>query len=128
MYFRMMGQALAQQSQQAAQGESADMDIFMALMSEDRPRRLKIALAKQFESMETLLSGFSGPEGSTLITERNRRALDVLEKRIKAGDRRIAVFYGAGHLPDMHRQLVEGFKMRQTGKEWLEAWNLRPSE
>jgi hypothetical protein len=78
MYFRMLGASMAQQSQQAAQGESADVDFLTAMFSKDRPRQLKIAMAKQFEGMESLLVGISGPDGSTLIKERNNRALEVL--------------------------------------------------
>jgi len=125
MYFRMIGQALAHQSQQSAQGESADLDILGALFSDDRPRRLKIVMAKQFESMESLMVGFSGPEGSTLITERNKRALEVLRQQQAAGKRKLGIFYGAGHLSDMHKQLVKEFGLTPIGIVWLEAWDLR---
>ena len=125
MYARMMGQAIAQQTEQAAQGVSTDLDIFTAMFSADRPRKLKIAIAKQFDSMEAMLSGMSGPDGSTLITERNKRALDVLSKQLKAGKRKIGIFYGAGHLNDMHDRLVKDFGMRPVGIVWVEAWDLR---
>lgn len=125
MYARMMGQAIAQQTEQASQGVSTDLEIFTAMFSEDRPRKLKIAVAKQFESMESVLSGMSGPEGSTLITERNKRALDVLKKQLKMGKRKIGVFYGAGHLNDMHERLVKDFGMQPVGIAWVEAWDLR---
>ena len=125
MYARMMGQAIAQQSEQAAKGESSDMDFFTAMFSEDRPRKLKIAIAKQFQSMEAALSGMSGPEGSTLITERNKRALEVLRKQLRSGKQRIGIFYGAGHLTDMNQRLTEEFAMQPVGIVWLEAWNLR---
>ena len=125
MYMRMMGQAIALQSQQASEGESVDMEIFTALLSKDRPRMLKIALAKQFQSMESLLVGLSGPDGSTLITERNKRALEVLRQEQKAGKRKLAIFYGAGHLSDMHTRLVEDFGLEPVEASWLEAWDLR---
>ena len=125
LYFRMIGQAMAQQSQQNAQGNSADLDILTALMSKDRARMLKVALAKQFESMEAMLSGLGGPEGSTLITERNKRALKVLREQQTAGKRKLAIFYGAGHLSDMHERLVEEFGLVPVAIVWLEAWNLR---
>lgn len=125
LYFRMVGQGLAQQSEQAAKGNSADIDILTALFSKDRPRMLKIAMAKQFDSMEAMLSGLSGPDGSTLITERNKRALEVLKEQLDAGKRKLGVFYGAGHLPDMHTRLVEEFGLQPVSSEWLEAWNLR---
>ena len=126
LFCRMMGQGIAMQSQQAAQGESADVDIFAALFAKDRPRKLKIAMAKQFASMEAMLSGIAGPEGSTLITERNKRALEVLREQQVAGKRKIGIFYGAGHLSDMHERLVNEFGLQPIGTVWLEAWDLRP--
>lgn len=127
LLFRMMGQGIAMQSQQAAEGESADIDIFAALLSaNDRPRKLKIAMAKQFQSMESMLTGISGPDGSTLITERNKRALEVLREQLAAGKEKIGVFYGAGHLADMHERLIEEFGLQPIATVWLEAWDLRP--
>jgi len=124
LYFRIIGQAVAQQSQQAAHGESSDLDLFSALLSKDRPRKLKIAMAKQFESMESVLMGFSGPAGSTLITERNKRALKVLRQQQAAGKRKLAIFYGAGHLSDMHNRLVTEFGMKPVEATWVKAWDL----
>jgi hypothetical protein len=125
MYFRMLGASMAQQSQQAAKGENPEMDLMAALFSKDRPRQLKIAMAKQFESMEQLLTSLSGPDGSTLITERNKRALDILEEQLDEGVDRIAIFYGAGHLSEMQDQLAKRFDMKPISVEWLEAWDLR---
>jgi len=126
MYFRMAGQAIALQSQQATRGESADIDFMAVLFAKDRPRKLKIAFAKQFESMEALLTSISGPNGSTLITERNKRALEVLKEQQATGKRKIGIFYGAGHLTDMHARLVEDFHLVPVDITWLEAWDLRP--
>ena len=125
MYFKLQGAAMAQQSKAASEGVNADFDIFTAMLSDDRPRQLKIAFAQQFEGMEALMTGFSGPEGSTLITDRNARALEVLKKRLKAGDKEVAIFYGAGHLAEMDDQLEKDFDMKPVGVEWVEAWDLR---
>jgi hypothetical protein len=78
--------------------------------------------------MESTLSGMSGPEGSTLITERNKRALEVLQKQLKMGRRKVGIFYGAGHLNDMHERLVKDFQMLPVGIMWMEAWDLRPKK
>jgi hypothetical protein len=121
MYFKIMGASLAHQNQQAAAGESPDVDIMAALFSSDRARRLKIAMAKQFEGMEELLVGLAGPEGSTLITERNKRAMDVLQQELAAGKHKLAVFYGAGHLSNMQEQLEKRFDMQPVAIEWLDA-------
>jgi hypothetical protein len=125
MYFKILGASLAHQSQQSADGASPDVEIMQALFAEDRARRLKIVMAKQFEGMEQLLVGLAGPDGSTLITERNKRALDVLEEEQAAGKKKLAIFYGAGHLSDMHKRLVEQFDMEPVSVEWLDAWDLR---
>ena len=79
-------------------------------MATDRARRLKILLAKQFEGMESLMLAFSGTEGSTLITERNNRALDVLEEQLDDGQERLAIFYGAGHLGEMKDQIAKAVR------------------
>ena len=128
MYFRMIGTSLAYQSRMTAQGESADVDILKAIMSDDRPRQLKIALAKQMADMESMLSAFGGEEGSTLITERNKKALEVLKKQLDDGKKKIGIFYGAGHLNDMHQRLENEFKLHPAEITWLPAWKLSAEE
>lgn len=124
MYFKMLGSSVAQQSAQAG-SVTAEFDLMTALFSDDRARRLKIMMAEQFESMESMMAGLSGPDGSTLITERNNRAMDVLAKKLDDGVARLAVFYGAGHLSDMHEQMAKRFGMKPVSIEWVEAWDLR---
>lgn len=125
MFMRMMGQSIAAQSEQQAQGESADAEILVALFAKDRARRLKIVMAKQFHQMEGLLSSFGGEDGSTIITERNKKALAVLRQQLDQGTRNIGVFYGAGHLADMHERLVKDFKLQPEQITWLTAWDLK---
>jgi hypothetical protein len=126
MYFRLLGQSLALQSEMAAKGESLDMDLFSALFATDRPRRLKIAMAKQLANMESLMVSFGGEQGSVIITERNKAALKVLKEQLAAGKKRIGIFYGAGHLNDMNERLREDFDLKPVSITWLTAWNLRP--
>jgi hypothetical protein len=128
MYFKMLGSSIAQQTEPGAAGVSAEFDLMAALLAEDRARQLKIAMAQQFESLEAMMAGLSGPDGSTLITERNNRAMDVLAKKLGEGPGRLAVFYGAGHLADMHEQMAKRFKMKPIAIEWVEAWDLRKQE
>ena len=121
MFFRMMGQSAALQAQGDNQVNS--MTLWAALLRQDKTQ-LKLAMAKQFQDMDGVMSALNGEEGSTIITERNRKAFEVLEREIAAGKKKIAVFYGAGHLPDMDKRLREGFQMRRTTTRWLPAWKL----
>jgi hypothetical protein len=72
-----------------------------------------------------LTAAFGGEEGSTLITDRNGAALEVLSEQIAAGKERIAIFYGAAHMDDFDRRLREDFELQPGETVWLEAWDLR---
>jgi hypothetical protein len=70
---------------------------------------------------------FEGADGSTIITERNKKCFAVLQKEIDKGHKRIGVFYGAGHLPDMQQRLADDFGLKRAGETWLVAWDLTRS-
>ena len=125
MYFKLMGTAMAEQSKLSAKGGgSDDLDLITALFSNDRPRRLKVILAKQLSEMESLMVSFGGEEGSTIITERNKKALSILKKQLAAGKKHIGIFYGAGHLNDMDKRLRDEFQLKPESITWLTAWDL----
>jgi len=119
MYFRLLGQ-----SEMTAKGESLDFDLLSALFADDRPRRLKTALAKQLAEMESMMVSLGGEDGSVLITERNKIALKVLKEQLAAGKKRVGIFYGAGHLNDMDERLRKEFGLTPVEITWLTAWNL----
>jgi hypothetical protein len=121
-FFRIMGRGFAEQARDPF--GSGDLKIVAALFAADRAHQMKLVLAEQFEDMEDQMSLFDGPEGSTIVTERNKKALQVLAREVKRGKKRVAVFYGAGHLPDMQRRLERDFGMKRVRTEWLSAWSL----
>ena len=63
-----------------------------------------------------------------IVGERNRRVMDDLERELeqrvtadRAGER-IAIFYGAAHMPDFERRLVDRFGYQPVGEpQWLPA-------
>jgi len=124
MYFRLMGQAIAHQSELGEADGNSDLDLFSALFAKDRPRRLKIVLAKQLSEMESLMISFGGDQGSAIISERNKKALGVLKKELTAGKKHIGIFYGAGHLNDMDARLRKDFGLEPVSITWLTAWDL----
>jgi hypothetical protein len=121
LVFRMIGQSMAEQNKG---DRSLDAELLMALFDKNRALALKRVLAEQFEDMEGMMSAFNGPDGSTLITERNKRALEVLGKEIAAGKQELAIFYGAGHMPDMARRLMADYKLKPQREQWVTAWDL----
>jgi hypothetical protein len=123
IFFRLMAAGMVQQA--ANPGKSTEMDMLMALFDRDRALKLKRVMADQFADMDTLITAFNGPDGSTLITERNKAALKVLAREIAAGRKKIAIFYGGGHMPDMESRAMADFHLKRDKLDWLEAWNLR---
>ncbi len=123
MFFRGMGYSLARQN--GKQSGLDEGDLLMALFNKNRALALKRVMAGQFEDLEGQIAALGGKDGSTLITERNRKALAVLKKQIEAGKDRIAIFYGAGHMHDMQQRLKDEFGLAPISTRWLTAWDMR---
>lgn len=97
-------------------------DLLGALGSPDRARQLKLLLARQFGDIEDQMSSFGG---TVLITERNKACFKVLDKEIAGGKQNLGIFYGAGHMGDMEKRLLDmGF--HRSGLEWRLGWDLSP--
>jgi len=125
MFFRALGQGVALQSKEPA--GASEVQLLTALLSRDRARQLKRLMAEQFDDSLAVTTLFDGPDGSTIITVRNERAMDVLAKQLRGGKKQIAIFYGAAHLADMERQLQERFRLKPVNERWLTAWDIGPA-
>jgi len=123
MLLRSMGYALAKQSQDPSR--SPDVELLMALFDKNRALALKRVMATQFEDMEGMMKAMEGPDGSSLIAGRNQAALEVLKKQLGEGKKKVAIFYGAGHMPDMEKRLRDDFGLVPIGTTWLAAWDLK---
>jgi hypothetical protein len=104
---------------------SSDIVLLANLFTSSSPALAwKRTLAPQFGDLDRSMAFLDGPDGSTIVTERNKVALKVLAEQLKTGKRRLAIFYGAGHLPDMEKRLVGDFKFKRGEQTWLAAWDL----
>lgn len=125
MFARMLGAGIAAQSSQS-NSLGQQFEILTAMLSNNPQLRMRRAMAKQFESMELQLSGLEDQSGrSTLVTERNRKAFEVLRSELKAGKRKLGIFYGAAHLDDMHEKMVHEYMATVESTKWLDAWKLK---
>ncbi len=71
------------------------------------------------------IAAFAGE--SVIISDRNKRCLEVMNTEFAAGHNHLGIFYGAAHFPDMEKHLLElGFK--RTKQEWFTAWNIPKAE
>jgi hypothetical protein len=97
--------------------------IFTAVMT-GNSNELKRSIAPLVSEAEGLITQLEGDDGTVLVSERNRVVMEVLaEEREVRGGGKFAVFYGAGHMPDLEKRLLaEGFSKEKT--IWADAWTI----
>lgn len=89
------------------------------------PLKMKRLLAQQFADTGSIDQAMGDALNQLLIVDRNAEALKGLQKQLAAGKRKIGIFYGAAHLPDLEKHLVDDFGLKKTKHEWLVAWDLQ---
>ncbi len=130
-FFTLMLQSVLQEQQMRLSGTTQPLsafDLIRAFSSGDSTHALKWLFAQQLDQMEVMMLGMDqgmDGKGSVIVTERNRVAMNVLRDELKKKKRRIGIFYGAGHMPDLEKRLGRlGF--RKVREEWILAWDLEP--
>ena len=82
---------------------------------------MKLEIVHTLGRGDDQIAAFAGE--SVIISDRNDRCLQVMNRELAAGRKKLGIFYGAAHFPDMEKRLLElGFK--RTDREWLTAWNI----
>ncbi|MHC5063977.1 MAG: hypothetical protein ACYTG5_08380 [Planctomycetota bacterium] len=93
-------------------------------------QRLRRTMGPTLQMANEVMQGPSFAKmGQVIIIERNAVVMDMLAEAIAEGPngRRIALFYGAGHLPDFDRRLEE-LGWTYQGEGWHRAWNIEPEK
>jgi len=123
MFLKEMGKSVAAQQEQNP--VAMNLDLMLSALSSDRAYRIRriaaVQLAKAGEG--DAFAGFDG--SSTIITERNKKCLDVMSREIRSGHKNVGIFYGAGHFADMEKRMISEYGFQRMGEEWLIAWHLR---
>jgi hypothetical protein len=101
-----------------------EIDIISLLLDPDGPVKLKRMLAQQFEDLQSPTSGLGQTLSTILVADRNEAALKVFQKELAKGKKKIAIFYGAAHMPDFDKRLRADFGLKPKSEQWLTAWDL----
>lgn len=101
-----------------------NMDALTGSMSSPRQSHpLKIMMANEFANLDRLQDMLGKDADSAVIGARNERAIEVLEREVGAGARRVGIFYGVGHMRDLENRLLDiGYVPVET--QWINAWAL----
>jgi hypothetical protein len=122
--FGMLLKVGMQSAQMSEDGQHSPLsvDLVKAFRNGEGRHRLRVAMASQLEQMEAVVAG---GKGSTLLEGRNGKCLQVLDRELAAGKKKIGIYYGAAHLTDMEQRLLaKGF--HKVDHEWLQAWDCTP--
>lgn len=82
---------------------------------------LKRELVHTLGAGDDQVSGLAGD--NVIIGDRNAKCLQVLDREVAAGRKKLCIFYGAAHFPDMEKRLLEG-GWAKVGSEWMTAWDI----
>jgi len=89
-------------------------------------KRLRRFLGQVLLEPDAFDKAVHGNETNAYIFKRNAKALKVLQSELAGGRRKVAIFYGAAHMPDLARHLEKDFHFQRRSQDWLTAWKLNP--
>jgi hypothetical protein len=105
--------------------EEPDIDVLELLLDPNSAVKLKRLLAQQLAALESPAGGLGNTLNTILISDRNEAAMRVFQKELARGRKKVAIFFGAGHMPDFERRLREDFGLKRAGEQWLTAWDMK---
>lgn len=101
--------------------QPSSLNLMRGMLS-GRSDLVKLELMHTMEAGDEQLDSMAGE--NVIIDDRNTKCVEVLKQRMAGGEKKIGVFYGAAHLPDLERRLEKmGFEM--VSKKWLSAWSVK---
>ena len=87
-------------------------------------QRIKRFMAQGLVASDSVLKMLEGENGFSIITDRNKAIISALNRELVKGKKKIAIFYGVGHLPDLHKRLTAELGFSIVAIQWNKAWNL----
>jgi hypothetical protein len=100
--------------------EPSSLKLLVSLVRGDKDG-LKRELVHTLGAGDDQVAALAGD--NVIISDRNVRCLEVLDREVLAGKKKLGIFYGAAHFPDMEKRLVED-GWTKTGEEWMTAWEI----
>ena len=101
--------------------QPSTMALMQAVMMGDS-KKAKLLLVDALAGGDEAMGGLAVP--TVVISDRNEKALKVLDAQILKGDKNLGIFYGAAHFPAMEGTLLKkGYQ--KTKQEWLTAWTVK---
>ena len=117
----LLGFALKAGKSAPEPAKQPDAAKLLSAMLSGKSNLVKLEIVHTLGQGDDQIAAFAGE--SVIISDRNQRCLEVMNRELAAGHKKLGVFYGAAHFPDMEKRLTEqGFK--RVKQEWLTAWDI----
>ena len=101
-----------------------DMEMLTAMLASDQNNSLKTMIAYEMTNIDQIQDILGEDSSSAVIGARNQRAIDVLQREIESGAKRIGIFYGVAHMPDLEERLQNQLQLSYEKTAWVDAWQL----
>lgn len=121
----LLGFALKAGKSAPEPAKQPDATKLLSAMLSGKSNLVKLEIVHTLGQGDDQIAAFAGE--SVIISDRNQRCLEVMNRELAAGHKKLGVFYGAAHFPDMEKRLTEqGFK--RVRQDWLTAWDIPKKE
>ena len=113
------------EQQQAANAvELPEITLTDLLFSSQGAKKMKRFMAHQLSNPE-MMGAMGETLNTLLISDRNQAALKVFQTQLANGKQKMALFYGAAHMPDFEKRLVADYGLKRERIIWVTAWEMR---
>ena len=101
-----------------------DIELLSGMVRAGQDNSFKTMMAYEMTNLDAVEDMLGNDSDNAVIGARNQRAIDVLIREIEAGAKRIGIFYGVAHMPDLEERLIEQLGLSYDRTDWIDAWQL----
>lgn len=129
LFMSVFSEMMKQQNKRVAQAKKGgrklpQIGLGTLLFDPNRSIKLKRYMAEEFDTADPSMQ-LGSTLNVVLVADRNKAALKVLDQEIKKGRKKIAIFYGAAHMPDFEKRLMTEFGLKRKSVKWITAWDIK---
>ncbi len=101
-----------------------DMEMLSGMIAAEQENSFKVMIAYEMTNIDSVQDVLGDDSSNAVIGARNQRAVDVLKREIEGGAKRIGIFYGVAHMPDLEERLLDQLDLSWESTDWVDAWQL----
>ncbi|MBT8442382.1 MAG: hypothetical protein KJO76_08355 [Gammaproteobacteria bacterium] len=101
-----------------------DIQMLSSMITSGQDDSLKTMMAYEMTNLDAVQDILGEDSDSAIVGARNERAIEVLRRQLDAGARRVGIFYGVAHMPDLEERLLDDVGLSYAETAWVDAWKL----